>query len=223
VKRYETRQAELLAVVQPFVDRASALISDRVDDALAHAEKALTRATIDEPNGRATIRRVDWSPSYNAALSRLAELVERLAGPSVASQKGIVRQAWEEAYRDCHRHWNQVLDPAIRDAYRDYPDHKEIVRARTITVLGYDARSFLLGPADVAGRMLKATIVQVAVVSTPEAERANRLESWAKRTTTALQSRTAQLIRTGAFYLDRVAGRDVVRPELLHDDPTIQG
>lgn len=216
------RQAELLAAIQPYVDKATRLIADRVDDAHAHAVKTLTQAAIDESAGRPTLRRIDWSRSFEAASSRLDELLDALAGPSTTSRKGIIRDGFETAYRDCYAHYRLTLDPAVL-AGSPEPTKAQIVKARTVVVLGYDARAYLVPVVNAAESRLKALLASLANPGRSKADRTDQLAAWASRTTDGLTTAATIYLKTGSFYLDRIAGRDTIRPELLHDDPTIPG
>lgn len=216
------RQTEILTAIQPYIVRAVELATTRVDDAHAHALKALTQAAIDEAAGRSTLRRIDWSRSFQAASYRLDELLAALAGLSTASRKGVIRDAFEAAYRDCHAHYRLTIDPvALRP--NPEPTKGQIAKARTVVVLGYDARAYLVPVIEGAEARLKALLASLANPARSKADRSDQLAAWSRRTTDAIATAVTTYTRTGSFYLDRIAGRDVIRPELLHDDPTIPG
>lgn len=218
----EKRRSEILAVVEPFVAAARKKISARVADAHAHAMKVLTQSAIDTPDGQATLRKVDWSVSFDAASERLFELAESLSGPRVGSHKGLIRSAWVAAYGDCFRYYRETLSPEILDPRKTEPTAKMEAKVKTTVLLGYDARTFILPPIDQSISRLKSLLVSLASPNVPSKVRADRLSAWKTATESTLAARAAQAIRTGAFYFDRVAGRDVILPELLHPDPTVR-
>lgn len=217
---FDARQGTLLAILKPRLDKIDAVIKARVDDAQAHAERALTKAAIEAQAGRPTLRRIDWSPSYGAACNRLGEMVDALTGPSSVSTDGLVRDAWAAAYTWSRGDWRSRLDPSILTS-REEPSRDEIRQARTVILLGYDARGYLLPTVDGVSSRLRALLVSLALPTLSDRDRLDPLAHWGASTATTLSMRAAMLVKTGAFYLDRIAGRNVVRPELLHDDPTV--
>lgn len=218
---HEARQVALLAVVQPYVDMAAKRIGDRLHDARAHAERAITAVAVGADPGRATLRKLESGRSQSAALARLDELLVDLVGPSVDSRKGIVRDAWADAYRDGRAHWRAVLDPSILAPRHAEPSRADLARARTIVVLGYGAREYLAPAVDGVGRRLRAILATASNRGWSEGAREDHLSDWSTTAAKSLTVRTAQLIRTGAFHLERVSGRDSIRPDLLLDDPTL--
>lgn len=115
---YERMNAALDARLRPWIGKAVALINGRVEDARAHADKAVTDTLKATPDGRPSALRVQRSPSYQAALNRLDELEDALVGPASNSTAGLIRDARAAFYRDSIELWKHVI-PEERRAVKD--------------------------------------------------------------------------------------------------------
>jgi hypothetical protein len=223
---HHARRSEIEARCLPWVARCSALAAGQVADARAHASQAITKSLVATPDGRATLSRSNRNRSLQAAYARLDELTESLAGPSIRSQDGTVRDAWEALYRDCRGYWLQYhIDTGGEDVLRprsaDGPSQSEVGKVRSLVLGGYDARTRVVQVIDPAKRRLRALVVAAASPSRAPRDRSGSLRAWEVATSKAVALAARNAILTGAFLIDKIAGRAVIRPELLHPDPTM--
>lgn len=219
---HHARRAEIEARGLPWVAACSALAASKVADARAHASQAITKSLVATPDGRATLSRSNRNRSLQAAYARLDELTTSLAGPSIRSLEGTVRDAWEALYRDCRAYWLDHLGPDVC-RLTDAPSQSEVKNVRSLVLGGYDARTRIVQVIDPSARRLRALVVAAASPSRAPRDRSGSLRAWEVATTKAVALAARNAILTGAFLLDRMAGRAVIKPELLHPDPTLEG
>jgi hypothetical protein len=217
--RADRRRGELVRLSARRARDLLDVVGSKVADARAHAEASLTGTLVDTPDGRPTLARVRRSRSLLAAGARLDELLARLAGPSSRSLDGLVRDAWEAAYRDCLAWWLGELPESVRIG-RPEPTAAGLRGARSAVIEGRDARDWLAGPVEAARRGLKARVAAAASPAVGEAERRRMLAAWASGTARTLAQSVTQLVAAGVFRADDLASRAAVRPELRHDDAT---
>src|SRR6476660_8950689 len=96
-------------------------------------------------DGRASILRINASPSYAAAQSRLDELWTWLAGPSETSLRGKVRDAREQFYRQAAILHFPLIPEALRARQSPDPTRDQIRMIRAAAIHGYDPRKTLEG------------------------------------------------------------------------------
>jgi len=216
----DRRRAEIEAGCRPWIARASAIIASKVADARAHASASITASLVATPDGRPTAARANRNRSLIAAKSRLDELAEMLAGPSVRSLEGIVRDAWQSSYIASRYYWFDELGPDVR-VPRRMAGNPELARVRGLILSGYDARTRMTNVLDPAYRRLRSLVVSAASPSRPARDRSGSLKAWEVATVKAVALAASNAILTGSFRCDVLAGRSVIRPELLHPDPTL--
>jgi hypothetical protein len=219
---HHARRAAIEARCLPWVARCSALAAVQVADARAHASQAINKSLVATPDGRATLSRSNRNRSLQAAYARLDELAESLAGPSIRSLEGTVRDAWEALYRDCRAYWLDHLGPDVCRPTSG-PSQAEVATARVLVLDGYDARTRIVQVLDPSARRLRALVVSAASPSRAPRDRSGSLRAWEVATVKAVALAARNAILTGAFLIDRMAGRAVIKPELLHPDPTLEG
>lgn len=171
----------LPAQLKPWIVRADSLVRGKVEDAAAHAARIITKRLKATADGRATARLAARSPSYQAAGSRLDELLDALAGPGKASLKGLLRDARERFFRDAFDAWKPLLSP---DHYRldAVPTAAAIATARGAIIHGYDLRAELAGGFATAKRTLAVACNLAGHSGTAAAAADDLLERWAKQT-----------------------------------------
>lgn len=104
--------------LRPWVAKASLAIRGKVEDARAHAGRALTAGIKQAQDGQASRRKILASRSYVAALNRLDELQVMLIGDRVDSLQGLIRDARADFYRFSIDLWK----PHIRPKYLVVPN-----------------------------------------------------------------------------------------------------
>lgn len=152
-RTHEESEARLVAAVQARAAEAAELVRRKLGDAAAHAARAATQALRDAPEGRATVRKAESSPSFRAALRRLDELLDDLVGPRKDSLTGLLRDARAGFYRDAFA-W--IAPYLVEGVHRDGlgPSKAGEAVARGAVLHGYDLRSEFAGPIETAKRGL---------------------------------------------------------------------
>src|SRR5512135_2157880 len=79
--------------LEPWIAKGVKLVSAKLADARAHAEKAVTDTLRSTPDGRPSMARIRANPSYQASLNRLDELWAEIGGPSVTSLQGLIQDS----------------------------------------------------------------------------------------------------------------------------------
>lgn len=206
----------------PWLAKAIGLIKGQIADAKAHAGLVINKSLIATPDGRPTAARANQSRSMMSAESRMAELVIALAGPSTRSLDGLIRDAWADCYKVSWMYYKSELGPEYcTDAV--HPSKAEFATVRGMILGGSDARTRVLAATDPALRRLRVNVVKSASPTVDARDRLAFLNGWERATSDAVKMAARNAIVTGAFRADILAGRAVIRPDLLHDDPTISG
>ncbi len=180
----------LQSELSPWIAKADALVRGKMADAAAHAAKVITAKLKRTADGRPTARVAARSPSYQAAASRLDELLEALAGPSTASLSGLLRDARAHFFTHAVEWWRSRVDP------RFYRAEAEVTQAGLNTVRGaifhgYDLRRELADDFATAKRTLHAAC-NMAGHSTTAASTADVLiKTWHKKTADRLAAACA--------------------------------
>ena len=193
-----------------------------LDDARAHAERALTQALKAAADGRPTARRAARSPSFRAALHRLDELLEWLAGPSDVSLEGRVRDARERFYREAFR-LNKPLVPDVLHVSADpQPTQQNLRLVRGALIHGLDLRRELSGPFDQAKRALAAAVAQAGQRSTPGHAEADLLDAWRRRSGDAIAAAVLRCLSDSLEFADTESARDLIHPDYF-EEPAAAG
>ncbi len=195
------------------------VIAAKVADARAHASSAITQTLKDEPDGRPTHARVRRSRSYLAAISRLAELHEDLAGPSVRSLQGRLRDAREESYVQAFGQYKGLLDPSLWVSPDPGPTRANVAAVRALPLHGKDLRDEVGHPIKRAAANLHAAVALAALRSSPEATSTDVLDTWQARTERAILASARLALSDGQVAADVRAGRDLVHPDHLDHSP----
>lgn len=220
----DRRDRALDRLILAWEGRAEVLIRGRVDDAAAHASKAITATLAATPDGRPTVLRAARNPSARAADARLVELWAALCGPSSASLDGLARDAWEAAYRAGLASWAAILPGEHLKSDAATPSQSRLAAARRIVIRddrgAYELRQEFAGPIATARRHLAAAI---AAAGHSDARGATHIAAWAARVKDSLILTARGAIDYGCRRADMMAGRDVHKPELLIPVPELDG
>jgi hypothetical protein len=203
------------AALARLVRAASELIAGKLDDAHAHATKALTDALKATPDGRATIARVRRSPSYAAALVRLDEL-----GAALVMLCGDAREA---EYRRAYAEWGESLPAEVLRPRLDpaNPPIALVARCSALVWHGTTLQAEFRGQTDpIKRRLLAALTLAGGRAATPRGG-ADLLRGWRTAAEGALLRTAAAALNDSLVLADRLAGRDVIDPTRLHPDPTL--
>lgn len=206
------RQAKAL---RPWLAKAGERTGVKMEDAAAHAAKAVTEALKRTPDGRATIRRAGQSLSYSAALARLDELWEWLCGPSAASLEGFLRDARESFYADAFRAWIGHIPEDLRVSTDPTPTQANLRAIRGLAIHGMDVRTEVGGAIDRAKRSLKAAIVLAGRQAIASRESDRIVRAWRMKAENAIGQVVATALSDGQIAADRQAGRDMIHPDYL--------
>ena len=200
-----------LAAVATAAERATTtMIREKMDAALAHATKALTDTLKRTPDGRKTIRKASQSPSYQAALTRLAELHSSLSGISRNSSLGLIRDVRRTLYETSYSHWAGMLPAEMIQAK---PSQARIKASGGIVLHGMELWDELKAPIDRSGRNLLAALTAAGKRSTPDNLATEILTTWAQQSRAAITKTAIMAIGDSMVALDTAAMEDIVRPE----------
>lgn len=193
--------------------RLTAQVDRALDDAHAHASRAVTETLRRTPDGRPTIRRATANPSYRAALSRLGELWTRLSGPSKDSLRGQVRDAREAFYRLAFRLHAPFIPASIRVAPEPLPTGRGVDLVRAAAVHGIDPRKELEGPIADAARKLSAAVAVAGARDADGPTRADQLGAWHDRSRRAIAASVLSLLSDSVEHANAEAMADLVHPD----------
>lgn len=146
--------------LKPWLSKAHMLILSCMEDAHAHAELAVTRSLKATPDGRDSARRIDQSPSYQAAIRHLNGLLDRLVGPKSNSLDGLIRDARASFYRDSVALWKPYIEPEYRATPDPVPTQAGEALMRGAVVHGYDLRAEVAPAIEATKRELLAALSQ---------------------------------------------------------------
>lgn len=191
-----------------------ARVRSKVGDARAHALAALTETLRATPEGRPTAARLRRNRSYLAAKARLDELLAEL----VADGERIR----VETYRESWAFWRASLPSEVLRPARGGEAPGELVeRCRSMLWNGSTVGQFL-GPAV---RRAQRTLLPALVVAGNRATGLRPGRDLARRWSASAEGQIVAAAKAvlvdGQTLADRLAGRDVILPELLDDDPSL--
>jgi hypothetical protein len=207
---------ELAMRVRPWIERADRLIGSRVEDARSHAWLALTDRVVGAKDGRRTIQTAKSTRSMRAAESRLAELLEALAGPSLDSRGGLIRDARASFYRSAFELWAGRIPDAILDR-RAKPTKAGEREARAVLIHGRELRPDVDAVIDAARRGLAAAVALAGTRGATDGQSRDALDAWAERHTQAIRRTVRTLLSDSDVAIYWGVGRSLVRPEFREE------
>lgn len=194
---------------------ATAKIARVTDDAAAHARTALTDKLDRTREGRTTAAAVKRSPSYTAALGRLAELKDWLEGQIEDFRVTNYRSAW--------RYWRSFLPGDVqRPNLSLIPSQANSDRCRVAMIHGRTVRQDLSFTIDQMARSLAAALTVAGNRATNGQDANITITRWARGGATTITNRVRTLLVDSQTMADRLAGRDCIKPELLYPDPSLE-
>ncbi|MDE2100490.1 MAG: hypothetical protein KGL39_24815 [Patescibacteria group bacterium] len=211
----ESLDARFLARLKPWQDRAVKLVSSVVDDAAAHAHHAITETLRKTPDGKPTSARLRKSRSYQAALDRLDGLLTALAGPSVHSAKGLVRNARASFYRDSFLYWRSRYDRDLWVSPDPRPTKRGINRIRGALIQSADLRSTLSGPIESAKRSLGPAVTSAASQTTTKRQGKDTIDTWRSQAKSAITAAVLGALSDSDQRAHTLAALDVLAPDHL--------
>ncbi|WP_165251166.1 hypothetical protein [Paludisphaera soli] len=205
--------------IAPWIRRASEVVGAKIDDARAHAQKAVTDSAKAARDGRATAILVRRSRSYLAAVARLEELLTLLAGPRSTSNAGLIRDAWEASYRDSTAIWRDRLDSSLWRSSDPQPTREGVATARSQFLQGYELHDWIDHPVRRAIADLGRAINLAAATAADESARLDPLDAWESTKRHALTQSVIGAIgdgdqRSHTLAAVDVMALDVVAPEV---------
>ena len=193
----------------PFARAAAALVREKTADAHAHVEKALTDALKDMPDGRPTRARAARSPSYNAALSRLAELREALTD--------LVREARAAFYRDSFAALAPQIPAALLVSPDPEPTQRNVARIVAALIHGTELRQDLALPVSRASQRLLPALTLAGRSDETGRTATDRLKAWRVQAESTIGSTVRIALSDSQVHAWQEAGRDLIHPDFLED------
>lgn len=202
--------------LEPWIAKATELVTGKLADARAHAEKAVTDTLRQTPDGRASLARIRANPSFQAALSRLDELHNAITGPAVTSIQGFVHHASEAFYRDARTYyWDQI-----------HPDYRvespAVTQQQTANVRGqlwFDlpVRQALEPELKRMKNSLAVALGTAGSRQTATRDGYTALNTWHTQTAESLTRRVAGALVDANIRADRQALLDSIHPDWRPD------
>jgi hypothetical protein len=194
-------------------------VESKVADAHAHGRNAITDRLKSARDGRRTVQAASGNPSYNAAVNRLDELWTHLAGPSVTSLDGAIRDAREAFYREAFALHKPIFPRQFLVSEHPEPTQAGINLVRAAAIHNYDPRRELEGPITDAKRKLSAAVAAAGHSLARARDEAEALSTWKNQTLGALTRSVQTLLSDSVEYADGEARRDLTHPDYRAEQP----
>lgn len=186
-------------------------VDERFEDAVAHAELAVTKVAKAAADGGPTLAAIRHNRSHEAARKRLLEIADMVADGVAVARRAI--------FAESARLWRDVLDPAL---LRDKPLVAGMVSAAAAELVdGRKVADDCKIQAARAADDLERTLVLVSSRATSPSDGTDLLKAWSERWGRAVRRHAEGLLEDAAYRCDYLAGRAVCRPSLLVPDPSI--
>jgi hypothetical protein len=210
------------ARAERFAADVSRWIDSKIDDAEAHALRALTETLKDTAEGRATIRKAVKSRSYIAAVSRLKEIADYVAGPSDDSLAGFIADAREAFLVEAFREWTPLTPRDVRRLSQSLPVEPTIAERRAIRRLalhGSTVRGEINGRIQIVKRGLAAAVAQAGNRQLGSRESAAIIRTWSTKAKKSLAALVRLLLLDSVSLADTAAQYYIIRAEMRGDGP----
>lgn len=192
----------LLRRLAPWVEQANGLISDRLDDARAHAARAITERAKQAPDGKPTLQLVTQSRSFQAAVNRLDALHDSLVE--------LTKDARAFFYRDSFRLWLPSIPVEIRISDDPKPTREGERQARGLVLYGTDLVTEIGAGIEDASRGLRAAVTMAASKAALPKEINAALDTWQRQKTDALKQRARTALSDSDVAVHQLVGRLMV-------------
>jgi hypothetical protein len=204
--------AARMASLRRALDRLTARINDRIDDAAAHAANALTARTIAAAEGRATWRSLRTQRSSEAAAKRLEETLTWLAGPSDTAFDGAIQRARSGFCREAVDYWSTILPATILSATS--PAATLDRQCRGLILWGRSCRQTLATVFTTVASSLQSTLNAVATPTLSPSQREQSIDRWATNTKQQIGAAVLTLLSDSQVAIETMVGQQMIRPEL---------
>lgn len=191
------------------------MVESKLEDAHAHAERAVTQTLKATADGRPTARKANRSPSFQAAVARLDELLDWLAGPSANSLRGRVRDAREAFYRKAFGLHLPMIPAELHVSPHPEPTFANLRLIRGALIHGVDLRKELEGPIATAKRQLTAAVASAGQRAATARDSSDILETWHKQSVAAIRTAVLRVLSDSVEFADTEAGTDLIHPDYL--------
>mgnify|MGYP000327653170 CR=1 FL=1 len=193
-------------------------VESKIEDAHAHAERAVTQSLKATADGRPTARKANRSTSFQAALSRLDELLDWLAGPSANSLRGRVRDAREAFYKRAFALHKPLIPKELYISLEPEPTFANLRLIRGALIHGLDLRKELDGPIATAKRQLTAAVALAGQRATSGAASSEILETWYRQSLASIRTAVLRVLSDSVEFADTEAGTDLIHPDYLETE-----
>lgn len=210
-------EAVRVASVRAWSARCDKRIADRLADARAHAWNALTQRVVSAGDGRATWRAATLTRGWKAALARLDELADALAGPGKASLAGLIRDARAGFYRDSFDLLAGSVPPEIAAANQS-PTKAGEAEARGLVIHGLDLRTEIEAFVAETTRALQAVVTAAGGRDESDAAARIALAGWEGRSRDRLSKRVAAVLSDSEVAIFNLVGRSMIDPKYHAED-----
>lgn len=209
-------ESALLRRLKPWVGRSSHLIAEKVRDARAHADKALSETLKNTPDGRATAAKIQRSPSYQAANRRLGELKTDVIA--------LIRDARAEFYRGSVDLWLPFIPERFRSVRDPVPTSKGEALMRGAIIHGYTLEQEIQPGVEQAKTRLAVALNAAARRRLRSEVATDLLDLWRTDTTNQLTARAISALSDSDSAIHQTVGLIVIKDEYRGDVfPAIHG
>ena len=211
----ESHTERLRRRLVPWVERVSKAIEGKIDDAAAHALKAITETLRRTPDGRLTDQRALKNPSFLAAMARLDELLTLLTGPSNRSLDGLLRDARESFYIGSFAIWKTAYEPDALISPDPVPTQIGKARVKaTPTHGGIDMHAEWSTLIQGAKDDLRRAVNAAASTDSLRTTATDRIDTWRRQKTAAMIRAASLELSDGDMMAHNAAMVDIVKADL---------
>ena len=212
-----TDEAIRATSVRPWALKAGSVVDARMADARAHAWNALTHRVASARDDRHGRRAAMATRGHRAAVDRLDEITDTLAGPTAASRLGVIRDARAAFYRDSFPLWEPNI-PEVLKAPDPRPNKSGERQARGLVVHGYDLRSEVADVVNGAKRAMAAAVTLAGRASVDDRQASDILDGWESQRREAIRRRVNMLIADSEVAIYNLVGRSMIDSR-FHAEP----
>lgn len=196
----------------------SRLVRDAVTKATAHAVIALTDVLCNTTPGRATLAKVKQSRSYQSACNDLDALLVTMAGPSVRSLDGKLRDAREALYRSAFAWWLGYLPESHAMPADSVPTDERIKQIRGLVQHGYELKAEFGGQTERAKANLMSVLERASKPGILSTVAPALIRGWGVTTTDTLILAVQTILGDASVAVESISLVDAIRPEFRPQD-----
>lgn len=203
--------------MRPWATKAVQLVSRKISDTRAHAERAVTETLKATPDGRPSLALIRRNPSFKASLNRLDELWAEIGGPSVTAISGLAHDATEAFYEDARDYWFGEVPDGYRVKSRE-ATKSQLLYVRGLLWFGQPIRQDFAPQFKRLHNTLSAALGAAGSHSDVDQPQITSLRTWESQSRATLIQRLGLALNDANQRADLQAMKDSILPQ-YHDKP----